>query len=367
MVFLQPDRFWAGFCERIGLPELATDERFVPSSNLIANAEEACALVGQRLASEDLDHWRKALADEPGVWAALATPKETLNDPQVKPNGYTVPNVDDEGQRVSDRRRASAIQRNRSAAARAPEQGQHTEEILLELDLDWDDISAAQGQRRDSLKEPMMERRELGSVIYEREPPIARIILNRPDKANTKDATLVEEVDACLRRGRPRQGDQGRDPQGQRQGVLRRPCRQVGARREPVPGLRGHVRGPVQGTPVPVADAVPVGVPEADDLGDPRLLHGRRDLSRAAHRFQRRIRGRVLPDAACTEPRRAGRAHHDRAMAADELASRWTGFCWRRRFPRRRRSSGVCSTRSYRGTNSRRPSRRWPARSARSH
>ena len=30
-----------------------------------------------------------------------------------------------------------------------------------------------------------MERRELEAVIYEREPPIARIILNRPDKANT--------------------------------------------------------------------------------------------------------------------------------------------------------------------------------------
>src|SRR5258708_39326505 len=42
------------------------------------------------------------------------------------------------------------------------------------------------------------ERRTLESVIYEREPPIARIILNRPDKANTKDATLVQEVDACL-------------------------------------------------------------------------------------------------------------------------------------------------------------------------
>jgi enoyl-CoA hydratase len=43
-----------------------------------------------------------------------------------------------------------------------------------------------------------MENRTLESVIYEREPPIARIILNRPDKANTKDASLVQEVDACL-------------------------------------------------------------------------------------------------------------------------------------------------------------------------
>jgi len=43
-----------------------------------------------------------------------------------------------------------------------------------------------------------MEQRTLEAVIYERDPPIARIILNRADKANTKDATLVQEVDACL-------------------------------------------------------------------------------------------------------------------------------------------------------------------------
>jgi enoyl-CoA hydratase len=43
-----------------------------------------------------------------------------------------------------------------------------------------------------------MERRVLEAVIYEREPPIARIILNRVDKANTKDAVLVTEVDNCL-------------------------------------------------------------------------------------------------------------------------------------------------------------------------
>lgn len=43
-----------------------------------------------------------------------------------------------------------------------------------------------------------MERRVLEAVIYKREPPIARIILNRAEKANTKDATLVQEVDDCL-------------------------------------------------------------------------------------------------------------------------------------------------------------------------
>src|ERR1700741_4086234 len=35
MVFLQPDKFWAGFCQRMGLAEFATDEPFLTSNNLI--------------------------------------------------------------------------------------------------------------------------------------------------------------------------------------------------------------------------------------------------------------------------------------------------------------------------------------------
>ncbi|MCV7076306.1 CaiB/BaiF CoA transferase family protein [Mycobacterium szulgai] len=143
LVFLQPDKFWAGFCQRMGLAQLADDERFVPSKNLIANAAEATEIFANAFAGHDLAHWQKVLHDEPGVWGALATPRETLNDPQVEPNGYVVTNVDDRGEKY--RIVAAPIQFNETPPdpARAPEHGQHTEEILLELDVNWDDIARA--------------------------------------------------------------------------------------------------------------------------------------------------------------------------------------------------------------------------------
>ncbi|MBI2702893.1 MULTISPECIES: CaiB/BaiF CoA transferase family protein [Mycobacterium] len=143
LVFLQPDKFWAGFCRRMGLAELANDERFVPSANLIANAAEATAIFAKAFAGHDLAHWRQVLRDEPGVWGALATPRETLNDPQVEPNGYVITNIDDHGETY--RIVAAPVQFDETPPdpTRAPEHGQHTEEILLELDVDWDEIARA--------------------------------------------------------------------------------------------------------------------------------------------------------------------------------------------------------------------------------
>ncbi|OOK77544.1 coA-transferase III family protein [Mycobacterium kansasii] len=123
LVFLQPDKFWAGFCRRMGLAELVADERFVPSRNLIANAAEATQIFAAAFAGHDLAHWQKVLEDEPGVWAALATPRETLNDPQVEPNGYVVTNLDDHGEPY--RIVAAPVQFNETPPdpARAPSMG----------------------------------------------------------------------------------------------------------------------------------------------------------------------------------------------------------------------------------------------------
>jgi enoyl-CoA hydratase len=44
-----------------------------------------------------------------------------------------------------------------------------------------------------------MERRELSTVVYEKDGPVARIILNRPDKANAQNSAMVWDVEESLR------------------------------------------------------------------------------------------------------------------------------------------------------------------------
>jgi enoyl-CoA hydratase len=43
-----------------------------------------------------------------------------------------------------------------------------------------------------------VERQELETVIYEKEGPVARIILNRPEKANAQNSAMVWDVENSL-------------------------------------------------------------------------------------------------------------------------------------------------------------------------
>jgi crotonobetainyl-CoA:carnitine CoA-transferase CaiB-like acyl-CoA transferase len=143
LVFLQTDRFWRGFCDRIDRPDMGADERFTPIANLVVNQDVATAELRKVFAERDLAEWQKVLADEPGVWAAMASPSEVLDDPQVEANGYLMTVADDAGNEFRTVSAPVQFDEDPASPARCPEYGQHTEAILLELGMDWDDIIAA--------------------------------------------------------------------------------------------------------------------------------------------------------------------------------------------------------------------------------
>ncbi|MCV6963425.1 CoA transferase [Mycobacterium intermedium] len=143
LVCLQSDRFWSELCELIGRPDLADDPRFGDAVARYVNRAACIAELDATFGSRTLAEWRDLLAGFSGVWSAAATFDEVCDHPQVASNGYlpTVTGLDGNAFRLV----APPYQfdgKPTTPAGPAPELGQHTEEILLESGLEWDQISS---------------------------------------------------------------------------------------------------------------------------------------------------------------------------------------------------------------------------------
>jgi len=142
IIMLQPDRYWADFCQHLGHPELIDDPRFRDQKVRFENRGECVDTLDEIFGSHTLDEWRSKLDTMEGVWAPMQTPREIHDDPQVVENGYLPPVTGHDGKEF--RLAANPVQFDEGplALGPAPEHGQHTEEILLDLlGMSWDEIT----------------------------------------------------------------------------------------------------------------------------------------------------------------------------------------------------------------------------------
>lgn len=142
LMMLQADRFWPELCQRIGRPELADDPRFATGMARYENRAECVKTLDAVFASRTLDGWREAFRGMKGVWAPVQTAAELHDDPQVRPNGYVVDVERDDGVTFPLVANPVMFDEEIYSLQAAPEHGQHTEELLLEMGYTWDDIAA---------------------------------------------------------------------------------------------------------------------------------------------------------------------------------------------------------------------------------
>jgi len=133
LTMLQPGRYWPEFCQVVGRPELAQDERFNSTEKIMANAPAAAEIVAEILQSRTYAEWLVAFEGMKGQWAAVQNSYEVSKDPSLRANGLIARLVDADG--VERELVASPVQFDETSVtlSRAPQFAEHTDDILREL------------------------------------------------------------------------------------------------------------------------------------------------------------------------------------------------------------------------------------------
>jgi crotonobetainyl-CoA:carnitine CoA-transferase CaiB-like acyl-CoA transferase len=139
LTLLPPERYWPLLCRAIEREDLIT--KFSSFEAMRQYGEQIKSIVGEAFRSKPADYWIMRLNQLGLPFALVQRPDELLEDEQVKANSYLLKHPLFPGAHLC----SSPVQFNEQpieVARPAPELGQHTEEILLDLGLNWQEISA---------------------------------------------------------------------------------------------------------------------------------------------------------------------------------------------------------------------------------
>ncbi len=140
VLVLTPDH-WTALAKGIGRPDLLTDPRFADPSKVAANSADLTAILDELFASQPMPHWREVFEQAHLTFGIVRAPSEVVKDPQLQANEIVVP-LQGAGGNLN-LTVSSPIQVHGVAkvlAKRAPEIGEHNDEILEELGFGMQEI-----------------------------------------------------------------------------------------------------------------------------------------------------------------------------------------------------------------------------------
>src|SRR6185436_17710695 len=133
VLIVTPDKL-AAVAKAIGREDLLTDARFSDPAKLMQNMPQLTAIFDEIFGSHPMTHWYEVFNGVHVTFGAVRGPQEVITDPQLRANDIIVPLEGAGGKLTSTI--SSPIQMHGVAkvpAKRAPEIGEHNEEVLKEL------------------------------------------------------------------------------------------------------------------------------------------------------------------------------------------------------------------------------------------
>jgi formyl-CoA transferase len=133
VLIVTPDKL-ESVAKAIDRADLLTDPGFSDPAKLTANMSQLSAILDEVFGAQPISHWYEVFNDVHVTFGAIRGPQEVINDPQLRLNEIIVP-LDGAGGKLTSTI-SSPIQVhgvNKVSAKRAPEIGEHNDEVLRQL------------------------------------------------------------------------------------------------------------------------------------------------------------------------------------------------------------------------------------------
>ncbi|MFC1900047.1 CaiB/BaiF CoA transferase family protein [Chloroflexota bacterium] len=149
LAMLAADKYWSDFCKAMSIEQYENDPKYkdIEVRSQVQNSESLIKMLDEIFLAKPQDEWVKIFREHKLICTPIQTISDLLTDPQVLENKYimdydhpaygmikTVGFPWDFSETPPDLRLP------------APQLGQHTEEVMLELGYTWDDISKLKDQ-----------------------------------------------------------------------------------------------------------------------------------------------------------------------------------------------------------------------------